>query len=117
MSPVSVFDVVLLNRVETLPQQHKRLMCRVGTKTKRIHVFLFLIIRSQMTNDMQARIIPPHTHTPTHTKHHHTPHTHTHTHPHHPPPPTPTPPHTHSHTHTHTHSHTLTHTHTHGASP
>ena len=50
MSQVAAFDVALLNRVETMPQQNEQLVCRVSKK-KRIHVFLFLTIKIHMTNE------------------------------------------------------------------
>ena len=46
-SQVAAFDVALLNRVGTLLQRHKRLMCQAGKK-KHTHVFLFLTVNTRM---------------------------------------------------------------------
>ena len=46
-SQVAAFDVALLNRVGTLLQRQKRLMCQAGKK-KHTHVFLFLTVNTRM---------------------------------------------------------------------
>ena len=51
MTQVDTFDIMLLNRVETMLQQHKGLMWGGGGEKKAIYVFLFLTITNQMTNE------------------------------------------------------------------